>query len=134
MYGALDVSVSGMRANQAWMDAISANIANKNTPGYRARRVFMAPGDPGAASDAGRRSGVHVASIDQSQAQFNRRFAPDDPRAEPSGPNAGYVLESNVNVVVEQINRVQANAAYEANVAAAEATKAMIAQALRLLG
>ena len=39
-----------------------------------------------------------------------------------------------VDPVTEQVSSVEAVRAYEANVAAAEATKAMIAQALRLLG
>lgn len=133
MYGALDISVSGMRANAAWMDAITANLAGANTTGYRARQVFFAPGDPSATTAAGRQMGVHVERIEESQASFNKRYAPDDPYAIKSGPDAGYVLGSNVNPVVEQINRVQAVNAYEANAVAAEATKTMIAQALRLL-
>ena len=39
----------------------------------------------------------------------------------------------NIDPVTEQVNAVDAVRAYEANVAAAEATKAMIAQALRIL-
>jgi flagellar basal body rod protein FlgC len=44
------------------------------------------------------------------------------------------VQESNVNPVLEQVNTIQATRAYEANAVAAEATKVMIQQALRLLG
>ena len=40
---------------------------------------------------------------------------------------------SNVNPLVEQINAMQATRAYEANAIAAEASKNMMAQALRLL-
>jgi len=43
------------------------------------------------------------------------------------------VPQPNVNPVVEQINALEASRAYEANVVAAEATKSMMAQALRLL-
>jgi flagellar basal body rod protein FlgC len=38
-----------------------------------------------------------------------------------------------VKPVMEQINAMDAQRAYEANVVAAEATKAMMAQALRLI-
>jgi flagellar basal-body rod protein FlgC len=38
-----------------------------------------------------------------------------------------------VNAVWEQINAVEAARAYEANIVAAEATKSMLGQALRLL-
>ncbi|MBK9189276.1 MAG: flagellar basal body rod protein FlgC [Phycisphaerales bacterium] len=138
MYGSLDISTSGMIASRTWLTAISANLANRNsinedgTP-YRARLVQFASGNPDALSPAGREGGVHVSSIIESDAPFNMRFDPGDPRAIKSGPNTGYVLESNVNPVIEQINAVQASRAYEANLAAAEATKTMFAQALRLI-
>ena len=45
----------------------------------------------------------------------------------------GRITFTNINPVVEQINAMEASRAYEANIAAAEATKTMISQALRLL-
>src|SRR3954471_6825477 len=139
MYGALDISTSGMIAQRTRMTAISANIANKNsvypdgTP-YRARHVMFSAGDPASRTAAGKGWGVHVAQVQIDQSPFNLRWAPGDPRAIKSGPKAGYVEESNVNEVMEQINAMEAGRAYEANAIAAEATKAMIGQALRLLG
>jgi flagellar basal-body rod protein FlgC len=138
MYGALDISTGGMIAQRTRLTAISANIANKNavypdgTP-YRARHVIMAPGDPAARHSEGRSLGVHVSDIEIDQSPFNLRWAPEDPRALKDGPNRGYVQESNVNPVMEQVNAMEASRAYEANAVAAEATKAMISQALRLL-
>lgn len=139
MYGALDISVSGMMAQRARLTAISANLANRTavhadgTP-YRARHVIMAPGDPSARNGEGRRMGVHVSQVQIDQSPFNLRWAPGDPRAIKEGPQKGYVQESNVNPVMEQINQLEATRAYEANAVAAEATKSMIGQALRLLG
>jgi flagellar basal-body rod protein FlgC len=138
MYGALDISTSGMLAQRDRLTAISANIANRSsirpdgTP-YRAKRVFFAAGDPTARTAEGRKFGVHVAQISDDPAPFSLRWDPGDPFAIKTGPQAGYVRESNVNPVVEQVNAIQASRAYEANVAAAEATKTMMAQALRLL-
>lgn len=138
MYGVLDISTSGMIAQRERLTAISANIANRHsvdadgTP-YRARRVYFAAGDPTAATAAGRRSGVHVAGIDEDPSAFNLRWDPGHPFALRSGPQKGYVRESNVNPIVEQVNAMEASRAYEANIAAAEATKTMMAQALRLL-
>jgi flagellar basal-body rod protein FlgC len=138
MYGALDISTSGMVAQRTRHTAIAANIANKNavypdgTP-YRARAVIMAPGDPSARSKDGRGWGVHVSDIEIDQSPFNFRWAPDDPMALKDGPNAGYVRTSNVNPIIEQVNSLDAARAYEANAVAAEATKTMISQALRLL-
>lgn len=138
MYGALDISTSGMVAQRTRLTAISANIANKNsvyadgTP-YRARHVLFSPGDPASQTAEGKGWGVHVSQIQIDQSAFNLRWDPGNPRAFKDGPKAGYVEESNVNPVMEQINAMEAGRAYEANAVAAEATKAMIGQALRLL-
>ena len=138
MFGTLEISTSGMIAQRTRLTAISANVANRNsvmpdgTP-YRARLVTLAPGSPDASTPEGREMGVHVATIGEDQSPFNLRFDPGHPLALRSGPYEGYVQESNVNPVVEQVNMLQASRAYEANAATAEATKMMIAQALRLL-
>lgn len=137
MYGALDISTSGMVAQRERMAVISANIANANTmlrsdggyEPYRRRAVTFAPGDPSAQSAGGRALGVHVASIEIDDAPFERRYRPDSPFADAEG----YVQVPNINPAVEQINAMEAARAYEANVVAAETTKTMMAQALRLL-
>jgi flagellar basal-body rod protein FlgC len=137
MYGLLDISVSGMIAQRTRLDTIAANLANVNTfedaqgnfAPYRRREAMFAPGDPTARSPAGRSLGVHVSEIHVDQSPLNRRHDPTNRWADKDG----YVLAPNVNTVVEQINAVEASRAYEANVAAAEATKSMTAQALRLI-
>jgi flagellar basal-body rod protein FlgC len=138
MFGALDISTSGMLAQRMRLTTISANIANRNsvmpdgTP-YKARMVSLGAGNPEATGEEGRELGVHVASVELDHSPFNLRYEPNHPFALKSGPYEGYVQESNVNPVVEQVNMLQATRAYEANAAAAETTKAMIAQALRLI-
>lgn len=142
MYGSLDISTSGMLAQRARLTAISANIANRNTlldaqgnlNPYRARRVMLAPGDPTARTPEARRLGVRVAQVQLDPTPIQpREYNPSSPYAFKEGPFAGYVAETNVNPVIEQINALEAGRAYEANVVAAEATKQMLAQALRLL-
>jgi flagellar basal-body rod protein FlgC len=141
MYGALDISTSGMTVQRARMASIAANIANKSTildekgnvNPYRARQVIFAPGDPQATSPEGRALGVHVAGIKIDQGEFNYRWDPTNPYAIQKGEKRGYVPEPNVNPVIEQLNAMEASRAYEANVVAAETTKQMMAQALRLL-
>ncbi len=137
MYGALDISTSGMIAQRTRLEAITANIANKdaivdangqNNP-YQRKTVFFSPGNPAATTAAGRQLGVHVATI-QSEATFDPRYEPGNPLADANG----YVKYPAVNTVFEQLNAYEAQRAYEANIAAAEATKTMAAQALRLLG
>ncbi|CAG0999450.1 Flagellar basal-body rod protein FlgC [Phycisphaerales bacterium] len=138
MYGMLDISTSGMIAQRERMTAIAANLANRSslepdgTP-YRARQAFFAAGDPRSRTPHGRKMGVHIDRVEVDQSPFNLRWDPSDPRAMKTGPQKGYVQESNVNPIVEQVNAIQASRAYEANVVAAEATKSMMAQALRLI-
>ena len=136
MYGALDISTSGMIAQRTRLATISANIANANTltdaegnyAPYRRRVVMFSAGDPGSAG-SGRDLGVHVSGIELDRAPLVPRHEPDSPFADENG----YVLTPNINSVVEQINAMETARAYEANVVAAETTKTMMAQALRLL-
>ncbi|MFT3685817.1 MAG: flagellar basal body rod C-terminal domain-containing protein [Phycisphaerales bacterium] len=70
--------------------------------------------------------------MDQSAVQAGK-FDPDSPYAYKDGPMKGYIAQTGVNPVVEQVNALEAVRAYEANISAAEATKQMVASALRLL-
>ncbi len=136
MYGALDISTSGMIAQRTRLEAYTANIANfatftdtlgRNVP-FARREVFVAPGASGARSESGRKLGVRVAAIGQDRT-YQTRHEPSNPLADA----AGYVKYPNINPVFEQMNAYDAMRAYEANLAAAEASKAIMAQALRLI-
>lgn len=136
MYGALEISTSGMIAQRTRLEAYTANIANaatftdalgRNIP-YARREVFFAPGAPGARSQSGQKLGVRVAAIGRDHTH-QTRHEPSNPLAD----EAGYVKYPNINPVFEQMNAYDAMRAYEANLAAAEASKAMMAQALRLI-
>lgn len=141
MYGSLDISTSGMVAQRVRMAAIAANIAGRESPidengnfaPFRERLVMMAPGDPQAATAQGKAMGVHVTQVVESSAELPLKWDPGNPYAEKSGPNTGYVRASNVDLFKQTVDSMDATRSYEANVAAAEATKAMTAAALRLL-
>lgn len=136
MYGALDISTGGMIAQRTRLEAIMANIANKetildgagrNNP-FQRKVVYFAAGDPAGRTAESRRLGVHVAAI-ESEPGFQMRLDPHNPLADANG----YVKYPDINPVYEQLNAFEAQRAYEANVVAAEASKSMMAQALRLL-
>lgn len=137
MYGSLDISVSGLIAQRTRMQVIAANIANINTledaqgnySPYLRRSVMFAPGDPAAKTQEGRELGVQVEQIKIESEALTRRLMPGHPYADKDG----YVMVPDINPVVEQLNAMEASRAYEANIAAAEAAKAMMSQALRLL-
>lgn len=142
MYGNLDVSVSGLVAQRTRLNTIAANLANRdaildakgNYSPYRRRFTVFEAGDPTARTREGRERGVHVSSIELDQSEFQKRWDPGSPYAQPDGsPDAGHVYYPNIDPATEMIDGLDAQRAYEANIAAAEATKAIVAQALRLL-
>lgn len=134
MYGGLDISVSGMIAQRTLLNVIATNIANMDsvaTPGgdaepFRRKIALMTTGDPRKGEGS---LGSHISAIIDDTAPFNRKYEPGHELADKDG----YVLYPNIDPVTEQISAVEAVRAYEANVAAAEATKALVAQALRLI-
>jgi len=141
MYGALDISTSGMVAQRTRLNVVSANIANAssllNADGehdpYRRKVAMLAAGGP----DGGD-MGVRVAEIAADNSPFHKVYDPTHPlAAKETDPERdlveGYVNHPNVDTTIEMINGMEAFRAYEANVAAAEVSKQMMAQALQLL-
>jgi flagellar basal-body rod protein FlgC len=132
MYGALDISTTGLVAQRAQIDTIAGNIANAQTTrrldggaGPFLRRVALLQEGDGA---GGR--GVHVKDV------VEDRVRPTKKVYDPSHPHAnadGIVEYPNVDPMVEMVNAMVAVRAYEANVTAMEATKSIIASSLRLL-
>lgn len=142
MYSSLDISVSGMIAQRTRLDVVATNLANRDTildsvgnpSAFQRRFVTLAP----AHSSPGRDNaplGVSVHSIEIDDASEPRKvWDPSNPYAKPDGhPDAGYVYFPNIDPVTEEINAMEAMRSYEANVSAADATKSMLAQALRLI-
>lgn len=132
MFGALDTSTSALVAQRTRATAIAANLANRdanidaagqNNPFHR-RIVVFAPGDPANNNP----NGVHVREI-LLDPKTQLKQAPGHPLADEDG----YIKTTNIDPVLEQVNMVEASRAYEANIAAAEATKSMIQTSLRLL-
>jgi len=141
MYGALNVSVSGMVAQRTRENVIAANIANAdsllNANGehdpYRRRFALLAPGGPDGES-----LGVRVAEIAVDDGPLRKVYDPTHPLAATETDPArdlveGYVNHPNVDTTIETIDSIEARRAYEANVSAAEAAKSMMAQAMQLI-
>ncbi|MEO0476486.1 MAG: flagellar basal body rod protein FlgC [Planctomycetota bacterium] len=132
MFGALDTSTSALVAQRTRMNAISANLANRganfdangeNNP-FQRRIAILAPGDPATGNPAG----VHVKEIMLDQ-NYQKKYDPTNEHADEDG----YIKTTNIDPMMEQVNALEASRAYEANIAAAEATKSMIQTSLRLL-
>jgi len=133
-FGAFAISHSGLRAQRIRIDTIANNIANINTtrtpeggPFRRQMVIFSAnPLEPAPIEDG---RGVDVPEIVPDMTPFETVYDPGHPDADENG----YVLLPNVNVAVEMVDLVSASRSYEANVAAINATKRILAKALEII-
>ncbi|MEX2213094.1 MAG: flagellar basal body rod protein FlgC [Phycisphaeraceae bacterium] len=133
MFNSLDISTSGLIAQRTRLEVTSANLANRysitdaqgNYSPFRRRMAILSTGDPSTGSS----EGVHVRTIEQDQSDFRKVYEPGHRFADKDG-NVNY---PNIDPAMEMINALDASRAYEANITATEATKAMIQSSLRLL-
>lgn len=157
LFGAIDISASGLTAQRLRMDLVANNIANINTtrtgeltsagnPIPYSRQVATFVPRPPETSFArvlgetmgGRNlgNGVQVGSIDRDvQEPFRLEYNPSSPDAakvaEPGLP-VGYVRQPNVNIVTEMVDMISTSRAYEANVTALNVSKSMASKALEI--
>ena len=131
IYGAFDISGSGLRAQRVRMDAISANLANQRTPGFKQVMVEFAAGDPASGSPMG----VHVSAIERVPA-FSGEYGAVDRGTEADladGLADGRAPLPQFNYVQAMADGIEAVRAYEANIQALDATRSMIDSAIRVL-
>ncbi len=118
------MSASGMSAERFRMDVISSNIANANSTRvggqdpYRRRVVVLESSD----------DGVQVQQLVQDSSDFRMAHEPGNPNADENG----MVYYSNVEPLIEMVDMISAQRAYEANIAAFNSTRAMIRAALTI--
>lgn len=141
VFGAMDVSASGMTAQRLRTDIISQNIANVNTTRdengnpYRRKTVVFEEKDVTCFNDC-----LSIASGTVGNGVKVSKIVEDDNEEmkmvyDPSHPDAdeeGYVMYPNVNTVTEMTNLIDASRSYEANVTAFNATKAMALKGLEV--
>lgn len=128
----LRISAAGLHAQGTRLRVVAENIANAEslptTPGdlpYRRRVVtFRNTLDRATGVDQ-----VQVKAIRQDQTPFPRRFDPGHPAADESG----YVLDTNVNALMEMTDMREAQRSYEANLDVIRSTKSMLQETIDLL-
>jgi flagellar basal-body rod protein FlgC len=137
MFGAFDISTSGLVAQRVRLNTIANNIASADVtrastdsagravPYRRQYVVFQS-----ALDEAGRARGVQVARVAADMSDF--RKGEYNPTHEDAAPD-GYIYHPNIDMATEYVNALEASRAYEANVTAMEATKAMMSATLRLI-
>jgi len=131
IYGAFDISGSGLQAQRVRMDAISANLANRNTPGFEIKQVEFAPGDPAS----GNPLGVHVAAIlaDPTAAPIPTETARGSAADLADGVEDGLAPMPVYSDVRAMTDGIEALRAYQANIQAIDTTRSMIDSAIRVL-
>lgn len=136
-----DIAGSGMSAQSVRLNTVSSNIANADSAGssvdetYRARHpVFSAQlnqalqADGSSNLDTPETAGVTVDGITESQIPLQKRFEPDNPKAD----KEGYVSYPNVNVVEEMADMISASRSYQTNVEVMSTAKQLMMRVLSL--
>lgn len=145
IFSALNISASGMTAQQLRSDIIAQNIANVDTTRtedgtpYRRKNVVFAE-----------KSNNYATSFDSALTAASRNIAgqgvkvtkiTEDTKTamkmvyDPSHPDAdenGYVTYPNVNVITEMTDLIDASRSYEANITSFNATKTMLSKGLEV--
>jgi flagellar basal-body rod protein FlgC len=149
MFGAFDISASGLSAERMRMDVTAENLANAETTRgpnggpYRRKGVVLqtAGGDGFRTALAGavgnvpgmggsqQPGGVQVTGIVTDQTAPRMVYDPGHPDANAQG----YVAMPNVNPVTEMVDLISASRSYEANVTAMQTAKSMFSKTFDLL-
>lgn len=143
-FSSFEISSSALTAQRLRMDIISQNLANVSTTRtetgdpYRRRTVVFqeragTPSFSSYLSQASRQklgigSGVRVSAIVEDDTPFREVYDPGHPDADDNG----IVRMPNVDTVTEMVNMISATRAYDANITAMNATKAMAMKALEI--
>lgn len=129
MFEALKIVNSGMQLHQAWMDAISDNVANINTvrstrqAAFQARYVIAQ-----AAEDGVTGAGVEVAGTALGSAQGRLVYNPGHPLADAKG----YVRLPDIDLGEQMTDMIMAQRGYQANAANLDRIRASYQAALQM--
>ncbi|MGH6739066.1 MAG: flagellar basal body rod protein FlgC [Bradyrhizobium sp.] len=128
----IKVAASGLSAQSARLQVISQNLANAEstgtTPGaepYRRKIVtFRSVLDQATGVKM-----VKTGPVASAGGDFERRFDP----AHPAADKDGYVLEPNVNPLIELMDMREAQKSYEANLNVVDTTRTMLQRTIQIL-
>ncbi|MGQ9485399.1 MAG: flagellar basal body rod protein FlgC [Desulfosoma sp.] len=138
---AMRISASGLRAHRAWINVLSANLANINTTRtpegtpYRRRTLIFESVPQDESFEAALREAmegelerVEVSAVVPDGRDFKTVYDPNHPDADADG----MVRMPNINPVEEMANMLNAARSYEANLAALNTAKTLALRALEL--
>lgn len=141
VFSAMNVSATGMTAQQLRMDIIAENIANANTTrtadgeAYRRKMVVFSEQDTTSFDNIlngylshYQPNGVRVTQVVEDPSDFRLVYEPDNPDANEDG----YVEYPNIDTVTEMTNLIDSSRSYEASATAFQAAKGMASKGLEL--
>ncbi|WP_456398991.1 flagellar basal body rod protein FlgC [Mesoaciditoga sp.] len=133
LFNAIDISSSGMTAQQLRVDIISNNIANADTTrtadGQPYRREIPIFAERFRETMNGMiPAGVEVVKVAKDKSPFREVYDPTNPDADKNG----YVKMPNVNVLREMVDLIAAQRTYEANATVISNVKAMASAAVQI--
>lgn len=140
-FSGFQISASGLVAEKLRLEAVALNLANANAtyaPGatpYQAVRVVSRP--IGAADFASHYAGAQNNMLPLGVTTLGLSATTDGPRMvyDPKHPDAdsnGYVAHANIDSLSEMTSMMSATRAYEANIKAIAAARAMALKALEI--
>lgn len=128
----LHIAASGMKAQSDRLRIVSENIANADSVGerpgeqpYRRKTITFK-------NELDRELGINkveVARYGVDRSAFQKRYEPNHPAADAEG----YVLQPNVNPMIEMMDMREARRGYEANLNIIEVSKSMLQQTIGLI-
>ncbi len=130
LFGAIDISGSGINAAQTWINTSAGNLANANdavptsSGAYATQTPFFVPvGVPGQVG-----SGVAVSGIQLGDTVGILEYQPTNPLAD----KQGNVRLPDVNTGAQMVNLIQAQTDYQANTSALAHAKQAYQSALTI--
>jgi len=120
MFGAFNISSSGLDVYRTWMDAVSDNMANMNTvrrsseSAFQSRSVIAAPVEENGAG-----VGARVAGVEFGNAEGRLVHEPNHPLAD----EQGMVRYPDIDLSEQMTGLMMAQRGYQANLAVVQRAK-----------
>ena len=137
MFDSFHISASALTSQRLRMDTVSANIANAQTTRGKlvdgewqpyTRKMTVLQEAPFRKRLSAVNGGVQVTKIVEDESPYKLVYNPSHPDAD----ERGYVQMPNVDLLKEMVDLMGATRSYEANIAAMNASKAMLVKAMEI--
>ena len=123
---AIGIAASALNTHQAWLNAVSNNIANVNTAKPTSGNAFQA--EYLEASEIAGNNGVEVVAAKHGSAEGKLTYDPTNPIAD----KKGYVRLPDIDLGEQMSSLIMAQRGYQANAAVVDRAKTTYEAALQI--